>query len=104
MDQLPDCWDIKNCGRESGGNKVPEFGECPASVQKMGHSCWVLAGTFCGGEVQGTFAQKEQNCMGCEVFKRYVRSFGTDKARLEAEHQDEEVRYQEFISRRVHEE
>ncbi len=24
------CWEIKNCGRLPGGNKVDELGECPA--------------------------------------------------------------------------
>ena len=34
-----------------------------------GRSCWVIAGTLCGGEVQGVFAQKVQNCMTCDFYK-----------------------------------
>jgi hypothetical protein len=31
----------------------------------------LVAGTFCGGDVQGTYAEKEKNCMTCEVFRGY---------------------------------
>ena len=32
-------------------------------------SCWVLAGTLCSGQVQGTFAQKYKNCELCDFYK-----------------------------------
>ncbi len=73
------CWEFKKCGRQPGGAKVAEFGECTASKERKadgcnqgkmgGRSCWVLAGTLCGGKVQGTFAQKASNCMECEFYK-----------------------------------
>lgn len=31
--------------------------------------CWQVAGTFCGNEVQGAYAQKYGNCKLCEVFR-----------------------------------
>jgi hypothetical protein len=44
------CWEFKNCGRESGGAKVDELGICPAKNKKRtdgvysgkngGRSCW----------------------------------------------------------------
>jgi hypothetical protein len=34
-----------------------------------GRSCWVLAGTLCGGRIQGTFAQKYENCTVCDFYK-----------------------------------
>ena len=34
-----------------------------------GRSCWTVAGTFCFGEVQGTFARKLDDCMECEFFR-----------------------------------
>jgi len=43
----------------------------------MGHSCWAIAGTLCGGKVQGSIAQKKDNCMSCEVFKAYHRQIGS---------------------------
>jgi hypothetical protein len=83
------CWQIKNCGRQLGGDKVAELGVCPAAVateldgvnggHNAGRYCWAVAGTLCKGEVQGTFARKLQNCLLCpfylEVEKQEGRSF-----------------------------
>lgn len=67
------------CGREPGGNQVRYLGICPASIdvsydglnngENAGRLCWAVAGTFCGGEIQGTFAEKRQNCLKCSFFK-----------------------------------
>lgn len=72
------CWEFKRCGRQPEGHNVKEHGLCPASTESRldgthdgvnaGRACWVVAGTFCGGEFQGTFAQKYQNCSRCEFF------------------------------------
>jgi hypothetical protein len=72
------CWEFKQCGRESGGSKTGEFGVCPASEdarldgvhdgKNSGRGCWMVAGTHCGGEVQGSFAQKIKNCMDCDFY------------------------------------
>ncbi len=73
------CWEFKKCGREPGGAHTVDLGICPATVEerldgvhggsKAGRSCWVLAGTLCKGEVQGTFAQKYKNCGICDFYK-----------------------------------
>jgi len=42
--ELLNCWEIKKCERQKGGKKVNELGECIASKERMGHSCWVVAG------------------------------------------------------------
>jgi len=73
------CWEFKKCGREPGGEKVRELGVCPAATEQRmdgvhggknaGRCCWVVAGTLCGGQVQGTFAKKFQNCQECEFYK-----------------------------------
>ena len=73
------CWEFKKCGREPGGAKVTEFGVCPAPItlkanglnsgKNGGRACWAIAGTFCGGKVQGSFAEKLGNCMQCEFYK-----------------------------------
>ena len=62
------CWEIKKCGREVGGNRTDDIGACPAasdissnsinSGKNAGRICWAVAGTFCGGRVQGDFALK----------------------------------------------
>jgi hypothetical protein len=74
------CWDLKKCGREPGGAKNAESGICPAAQdtssdgvnggKNAGRICWAVAGTFCGGKVQGDFAVKQVSCMSCDVFKQ----------------------------------
>jgi len=67
------CWEFKRCGREQGGGKVAEFGVCPAAIEGHGgRFCWARTGTYCKGEVQGTFARKIANCATCD-FYRLVR-------------------------------
>ena len=76
--QKKNCWEIKNCGREPGGEKSAELGICPAALGKEydgvnggkngGRCCWAIAGTFCGGEIQGTFARKLQSCLACPFY------------------------------------
>lgn len=97
---LQDCWQIKNCGRQRGGSKVIQLGECVASVKRLGKSCWAVAGTLCGGVVQGTAAQKEKNCMGCVVYKDYNRVTGAKRQELLSSHMDEQERYLAHIKTR----
>ena len=56
------CWEFKKCGREAGGLKSKEFGVCPAYPDK-GCECARVAGTLCGGKIQGSFARKLHNCL-----------------------------------------
>ena len=73
------CWEFKKCGRHKGGAKAHELGICPATTETRtdgmnegengGRVCWALAGTLCGGEVQGSFAMKLGDCMKCEFYK-----------------------------------
>jgi len=62
------CWEFKKCGRENSGAKAEELGVCPAWPDD-GHKCARVAGTLCGGQVQGSFAQKLVNCMDCDFYK-----------------------------------
>jgi hypothetical protein len=80
------CWEIKKCGRESGGAKVSLHGVCPVTREVRlqdthggkcaGRACWVVAGTLCGGQVQGTFAQKFENCTACDFYKLVKKEEG----------------------------
>jgi hypothetical protein len=80
------CWEILKCGREPGGFNTEKLGVCPAAVatdcdglnggKNAGRICWAIAGTFCNGKVQGTFAQKQVSCMSCEVFKKVKEEEG----------------------------
>jgi hypothetical protein len=42
-----------------------------------GRFCWSVTGTLCGGEVQGTFAQKRLSCLSCEFYKQVKAEEGS---------------------------
>jgi hypothetical protein len=93
----PDCWAVKNCGRQKGGPKESELGECVCSQERLGHSCWVLPGTLCGGVVQGTEAQKEAVCKICSVYKDYNRITGKKRREVKAFFPGEERKYNQLV-------
>ncbi len=80
------CWHVKKCGREPGGLKAQELGVCPAATaaalnginggRNGGRACWAIAGTLCGGKVQGSYAAKLPNCMQCEFYKQVSHEQG----------------------------
>ena len=79
-DRRYNCWEIKQCGREPGGIRVSEYGECPASIEKKlhgvhggenaGRACWVVAGSLCGNNVQGSYIDKYENCTICDFYMK----------------------------------
>lgn len=81
------CWEVMKCGREPGGKNAEELGVCPAAVdarlegvhggKHAGRACWVIAGTFCEGNVQGTFAQKLTDCALCEFYHQVRKEEGS---------------------------
>jgi hypothetical protein len=75
------CWEAMKCGRQPGGENSEELGVCPAALPSehfaglnngkyCGRFCWAVAGTLCRGTVQGTFAKKLMNCLGCEFLQQ----------------------------------
>jgi hypothetical protein len=84
------CWESKKCGRQPGGAKAEQLGVCPAATEKRlhgsnhgtngGRACWIVAGTLCGGKVQGTFAAKMASCMDCEFYLGVRQEEGKDFA------------------------
>ena len=70
------CWEFKKCGRERGGANAAELGVCPA-YPDHGTLCARMAGTLCGGKVQGSFALKVVNCMRCDFYQspNYDKSY-----------------------------
>lgn len=74
------CWEYKNCGREPGGKRATELGICPVTTHEQlmgaheginaGRACWVVAGSLCGGKVQGAYAQKLSNCWRCDFMNK----------------------------------
>jgi hypothetical protein len=77
------CWEHKKCGRQPGGHKVQELGVCPATTNSelngahggtnAGRACWVVAGSLCGGKIQGTYAKKLLNCWRCDFMNAVKR-------------------------------
>lgn len=57
---IVNCWERKGC----------EMKDCPA-YGKTGIPCWYLAGTYCGGKIQGAFVEKCGGCRECAVFKEF---------------------------------
>ena len=72
------CWEHKNCERYPGGRRAEELGVCPVTThddlhgahggKNAGRACWVIGGSLCGGQIQGTYAQKLTNCWRCDFF------------------------------------
>ncbi|RJR14735.1 MAG: PAS domain S-box protein [Nitrospiraceae bacterium] len=56
--RLRACYEVKNCTKK----------DCPCYGKEVTR-CWQVAGTYCGGQIQGAFAQKYDNCAACEVYK-----------------------------------
>lgn len=85
--QKKNCWEVMQCGREPGGKKAGELGVCSVATderlngihggKKAGRACWVIAGTFCDGIVQGTFAQKYRDCTMCEFYRQVKKEEGS---------------------------
>lgn len=86
MAEKKNCWEVMRCGREPGGARVAELGECPAATYRGatgvnggvcgGRLCWAITGTLCGGATQGTFAEKQVTCLSCEFYGRVRREEG----------------------------
>jgi hypothetical protein len=62
--QKINCWEFMQCGRDKDATI-----KCPA-YPHFGRICWAVAGTFCEGKVQGTFAQKCEDCKKCAFFQK----------------------------------
>ncbi|MDH3347443.1 MAG: hypothetical protein OEM02_04985 [Desulfobulbaceae bacterium] len=66
----------------------------------MGHSCWLLSGTFCDGQVQGSALQKEKGCRRCQVYQQYHRTEGRQGDLICKKFPEEEKKYFEVMMRK----
>ena len=55
---LKTCWQEKNCGKP----------ECPAYGSRD-HRCWMISGTYCRNEIQGSFHEKIEACRKCNFYQ-----------------------------------
>lgn len=82
-ENLLKCWETKDCKQV----------ECP-SYKSDNLRCWEISGTFCGGKVQGYFAQKYGDCRHCGVYQNAYKdrinmigeSFNNMMVLLESKH------------------
>jgi signal transduction histidine kinase len=77
------CWDVMDC-RRGPANAEP----CPAALDatssgvnggiNAGRICWTVPGTFCCGEPQGDFIDKQDTCLACSFFQQVRDEEGED--------------------------
>ncbi|MFC2122276.1 two-CW domain-containing protein [Bacteroidota bacterium] len=82
------CWEIMKCDCQPGGKNEAELGVCLAALPNEfdninqgkygGRFCRAVAGTVCGGEVQGTYAMKLKECLDCEFLIRVQKEEARD--------------------------
>ncbi|GAB4347284.1 MAG: hypothetical protein Kow0089_24840 [Desulfobulbaceae bacterium] len=80
------CWEYKKCGRGPADGSDTNRTPCPAATERRldgvhggmnsGRACWAVAGTLCGGKVQGTYAAKHDVCQQCDFYQRVAREEG----------------------------
>ncbi len=56
--EMEGCWVVKNCRNE----------KCPA-YKSDNRQCWLITGTYCRNELQGTYYHKIDACRNCDFFK-----------------------------------
>lgn len=67
------CWEHFGCQKESCAAHDETRLHGVHGGHNAGRSCWVVAGTRCGGQVQGDHAQKIGNCMKCDFYLSVAR-------------------------------
>ncbi len=82
------CWEFTKCERQPGGLLVDERGVCPAATdtkhdgknegENAGRYCWKVAGTLCGGKVEGSFARMIRDCSICDFYILVKKEEGED--------------------------
>ncbi len=56
---LATCWRELDCSKK----------DCPVYGREHAR-CWLIAGTFCRGQVQGKFARKLKDCRLCQIYQQ----------------------------------
>ena len=57
--RMEKCWEIKCCKKK----------ECPA-YENPDLRCWMISGTFCRDEIQGSFHEKIEACRKCNFYQK----------------------------------
>ncbi len=82
------CWEYMHCGRELGGNKVKEYGVCPAVTfiafnktnggYNGGRYCWQIAGTFPRSNARCSYASQLEDCTQCDFYRLVQKEEGSN--------------------------
>jgi chemotaxis signal transduction protein len=57
--RMEKCWEVKSCKKK----------ECPA-YESRDLRCWLISGTFCRDEIQGSFHEKIEACRKCNFYQK----------------------------------
>ena len=57
------CWEFYHC-------PVERQLLCPAFTLSAGRACWLIAGTLCGGTMQGGNAKRLGRCHLCDFYSQ----------------------------------
>ena len=97
---LENCWEIMKCNLKGPDDNTEDQDICPALLQNMGHSCWVVDDVLC----EDRFLPRPKNkmragCLMCKVFRRYNRLTGTDRDLVKIRFPFENERYEDILLR-----
>ena len=73
------CWTFKKCNREKDKSCTAFTSAEHDGMNNgvgAGRYCWAVAGTLCGGEVQGEFAKKKAACIVCDFYLKVKKEEG----------------------------
>jgi chemotaxis signal transduction protein len=56
------CWIEKQCGKEG----------CPG-YENTDHRCWMISGTLCRDEIQGSYREKIEACRQCDFYQSAIK-------------------------------
>ncbi len=83
MTKKINCWEYMRCGRELEGEKVSEFGICPAATNKDadgvnggvngGRMCWAIVGTYSfNRNDKDSFLHRNFFCFDCKFHRKVI--------------------------------
>ena len=99
--KLENCWEIKDCGRGPNGSLAAGQEMCSAPREGLGHSCWTIAGTLSGRNVECPFARRLYSCGQCEVYGTYHRIRGSRGPLIPDLYPEEHAKYIELLKNRL---
>ena len=80
------CWEVKRCGRESGGDKTGDHRVCPVSVpgkfdginhgKHGGRFCWAIGGTRYESTLRGAHVNSIISCLACAFLQQVKKEEG----------------------------